>query len=235
MDITTVENLVNTRGQIKISERNGWAAGTVGIALGYNAQYDTVRVGFVDAEGVYTGEKTTVSRSMVEEVPEAPLPVVVLETLITERGRVRISERNDWAAGTVGIPLSYYQRDDTVRVGFLDDRGNYTGSETTVARSMLTMAVPAVGDRVTVLYPGGTYHPTVTRESVVRYVSPLGRVHVHCAEPCGACGPGDYQGNHRVGMAGSRIVSAPSPAPDRRCACDLPAACAVSFPAKCPF
>jgi hypothetical protein len=66
----TLDKLIASRGMIKISDRNGWAAGTVGIAMGYRATYDNVKVGFVDAEGKYTGEYTMVSRTMVEEVPE---------------------------------------------------------------------------------------------------------------------------------------------------------------------
>lgn len=166
MDITTVESLINTRGMIKISERNGWAAGTVGIALGYNAQYDTVRVGFVDAEGNYTGEKTTVARSMVETAH----------------------------------------------------------------------SVPAAGDVVTVLYPGGDAYPQTTRLSVVKYVAPDGRVHVRCAASCGACGRGNGDGNHRVGMFGSSIVpDTPAiRAITRQCGCQSPGACERAFPRRCP-
>ncbi|MFI8830576.1 hypothetical protein ACIGPN_06060 [Streptomyces afghaniensis] len=70
MRIAEIDNLIADRGLIKISERNGWAQGVTGIALGYNAAYDTVRVGFIDAEGNYIGEKTTVARSMVESADE---------------------------------------------------------------------------------------------------------------------------------------------------------------------
>lgn len=44
----------------------GPRTGLVGIALGYNAQYDTVKVGFVDEAGEYTGEYTKAGCSQIE-------------------------------------------------------------------------------------------------------------------------------------------------------------------------
>jgi hypothetical protein len=66
MDVDTT-----LRTMIKVSDTHGWAAGTVGLYLGYNAQYDSVKVGFVDADGEYTGEYTRVPRSAAAVVDTA--------------------------------------------------------------------------------------------------------------------------------------------------------------------
>ncbi|WP_332758309.1 hypothetical protein [Streptomyces sp. MT206] len=51
-----------------------WARGLEGIAMGYNDLYDTIRVGFVDGEGRYAGEKTTAPRSHVELIKASEAP-----------------------------------------------------------------------------------------------------------------------------------------------------------------
>ncbi len=59
------------RTRIKVSD--GWAADVEGIYLGYNAQYDSVKVGLVDEDGNYTGDHTRVPRSTASVVePAAP-------------------------------------------------------------------------------------------------------------------------------------------------------------------
>lgn len=65
MNANQIDQAVRTRARVRISERNGWAAGVEGIALGYRDLYDSFKVGFVDADGNYTGEYTTVPRTMV--------------------------------------------------------------------------------------------------------------------------------------------------------------------------
>lgn len=60
------------RTMIKVSDTHGWAAGKVGLYLGYNAQYDTVKVGFVNEAGEYTGEFTKVPRSAASVVETKP-------------------------------------------------------------------------------------------------------------------------------------------------------------------
>lgn len=96
---------------------------------------------------------------------------------------------------------------------------------------------PAVGSTVTVLYPGSMISPGTTRVSVIKYVSAGGTVYVRCAETCGACGPAEGDGNHRVGMFKSRIIETPQPNDERRrrCVCATPASCEAAFPARCPF
>lgn len=71
MNVAQIDQAVSTRARIRISERNGWAAGAEGIAMGYCASYDSIKVGFLDSDGTYTGEYTTVPRTMLELVEEA--------------------------------------------------------------------------------------------------------------------------------------------------------------------
>ncbi|MFC1420779.1 hypothetical protein [Streptacidiphilus cavernicola] len=63
---------VTTRALVRITEGNGHHKGVAGIALGYNAQYDSIKVGFIDASGNYTGDYTTVAVQHVEVVESAP-------------------------------------------------------------------------------------------------------------------------------------------------------------------
>jgi hypothetical protein len=70
MDFTAVDTAVYTRATVRVKDTNGWAAGRTGIAMGYNASYDTVKIGFVDVDGMYTGDSTRVPRTMVELVTE---------------------------------------------------------------------------------------------------------------------------------------------------------------------
>lgn len=78
MDISQTDQAVTTRAAVRISQNNGWAKGTNGIALGYNTYYDTIKVGFTDDNGQYTGEYTKVSRKHVDlanetdVTPDAP-------------------------------------------------------------------------------------------------------------------------------------------------------------------
>jgi hypothetical protein len=53
--------------------------------------------------------------------------------------RVRISERNDWAAGAEGIVLGYRAASDKVSIGFVDATGNPTGETMMVPRSMVDL------------------------------------------------------------------------------------------------
>jgi hypothetical protein len=70
MNMAQIDQAVSTRARIRISKRNGWAAGLEGIAMGYRAAYDSIKVGFLDADGNYSGEYTTVPRTMLELVEE---------------------------------------------------------------------------------------------------------------------------------------------------------------------
>lgn len=71
MNMAQIDQAVSTQARIRISNRNGWAAGVEGIAMGYRTSYDSIKVGFLDADGNYTGEYTTVPRTMLELVEEA--------------------------------------------------------------------------------------------------------------------------------------------------------------------
>jgi hypothetical protein len=65
-----IDYAVTTRARVQISPTNGWAAGTIGIAMGYNNAYGTIKVGFIDADGQYTGDYTKVSYKDVSLVTE---------------------------------------------------------------------------------------------------------------------------------------------------------------------
>jgi hypothetical protein len=71
MNIAHIEQAVTTRARVRISKNNGWAASGEGIAMGYSASYDSIKVGFLDTDGNYTGDYTTVPRTMLELAEEA--------------------------------------------------------------------------------------------------------------------------------------------------------------------
>lgn len=70
MDITTACDAAIARTPVHFM-----VMGThyIGMAMGYNAAYDTVHVGFVDEAGKYSGEKTTVSRNSVWLADDCPV------------------------------------------------------------------------------------------------------------------------------------------------------------------
>jgi len=61
-----IHTAIRDRSAVRVSERHGWAAGLTGIAMGYGWLYDSVKVGFVDDAGRYTGEFTRVPSRAVE-------------------------------------------------------------------------------------------------------------------------------------------------------------------------
>lgn len=67
-----IDTAITNRARVQISPTHGWAAGTIGIAMGYNNAYGTIKVGFIDADGKYTGDYTKVSYKDVSLVPETP-------------------------------------------------------------------------------------------------------------------------------------------------------------------
>jgi hypothetical protein len=70
MDASQIDKAVSSRALVRISKSNGWAAGVEGIALGFRNLYGNIKVGFVDANGDYTGEYTVVSYKSVELIAE---------------------------------------------------------------------------------------------------------------------------------------------------------------------
>ena len=70
---TQLDQAVATRALVRITEDNGYHKGVVGIALGFRPTYGNVKIGFIDADGKYTGDYTVVSYKHVElmEEPEA--------------------------------------------------------------------------------------------------------------------------------------------------------------------
>lgn len=57
---------IDNREIVRIGARAGRLVGTVGIALGYNANYHTVKIGFVDENGEYNGESTRIGANHIE-------------------------------------------------------------------------------------------------------------------------------------------------------------------------
>lgn len=80
MDGTQVDAAVSTRARVRISAGHGWATGREGVAIGYRALYNNIKVGFVDESGEYNGEYTMVPVGSVdlitEEAPAATEPVI---------------------------------------------------------------------------------------------------------------------------------------------------------------
>lgn len=70
MNATELDTAINNRAMVRITNRSGHAKGLSGIALGYNRFYHTVKVGFVDDNGNYTGDYTKVSADCIEIIEE---------------------------------------------------------------------------------------------------------------------------------------------------------------------
>jgi hypothetical protein len=63
-----IDQAISTRALVRISDTHGWAPGVTGIAMGFRPNYGTIKIGFVDGNGKYTGEFTVVSYKSVELV-----------------------------------------------------------------------------------------------------------------------------------------------------------------------
>jgi hypothetical protein len=80
-----INEAIQNRSAVRISERNGYHKGLTGIALGYNSSYGSIKVGFVDADGKYNGDYTTVAAEHVELVSEeAPAEVSGVARILRE-------------------------------------------------------------------------------------------------------------------------------------------------------
>lgn len=72
MHSNQIDQAVSTRARVRISESNGYHKGAEGVALGFRSTYGSIKVGFVDADGEYTGESTTVYFEHVELIEDEP-------------------------------------------------------------------------------------------------------------------------------------------------------------------
>lgn len=72
MHSTQIDQAVSTRARVRIGERNGYHKGVEGIAMGFRSAYESIKVGFVDETGEYTGESTTVYFKHVELIEDEP-------------------------------------------------------------------------------------------------------------------------------------------------------------------
>ena len=104
MDASQIDKAVTTRARVRISKNLGWAAGVEGIAMGYRSTYDNIKVGFVDAEGNYTGEYTMVPRNSVEMVEVAAAEVATVPASGVARILADLDRLNDEIAASVTVP-----------------------------------------------------------------------------------------------------------------------------------
>jgi len=88
MDHNQIDKAVSTRARVRISERNGYAKGHEGIAMGYRAAYDNIKIGFVDTNGQYTGEYTMVNIKHVDLITDDTTPTTT--HVRTENGTTQL-------------------------------------------------------------------------------------------------------------------------------------------------
>ena len=72
MNYRMIIEAVDNRSLVRVTDRAGAYKGLVGIALGYNAAYHTLKVGMIDSEWRYTGESTRVPADCLELVRDEP-------------------------------------------------------------------------------------------------------------------------------------------------------------------
>lgn len=93
-----IDTAIKNREIVRIGDRAGHAVGEVGIALGYNAQYDSVKIGFVDDAGNYTGESTKIKANHVEFIDPVAVKAVPVE--IPDHGGCQSNEeRSPFSTG----------------------------------------------------------------------------------------------------------------------------------------
>lgn len=107
-----INKLIDNRSLIRVTNRSGHAKGLVGIALGYNPNYHSIKVGMVDDAGKYTGDYVKVSADCIETISQA----LTGAAEVTEALRIRLwlieqaltpIDVQDDPAGIVGIVGPY--------------------------------------------------------------------------------------------------------------------------------
>ena len=83
-----IDQAVSTRALVRISATHGWAPGVTGIAMGFRPAYGSIKIGFVDSKGAYTGEFTVVSHKSVELVE----PMILEEFESIEIDQVKVGD-----------------------------------------------------------------------------------------------------------------------------------------------
>jgi hypothetical protein len=137
MDASQIAKAVSTRARVRISERNGWAAGVEGIALGFRNLYGSIKVGFVDANGDYTGEYTVVSHESVELVEEATAGEVSAPSGIA-RILADLKGLNDEVAATLTTPANITDTDGRIWTWWQGDL--YRNSRSAIPRALIDAA-----------------------------------------------------------------------------------------------
>lgn len=80
---TQLDKAIADRAQIRITEGSGYHKGVIGIAMGFRPAYGNVKVGFIDEDGLYTGDYTVVSYEHVELI-ERETPMLTTERIEQE-------------------------------------------------------------------------------------------------------------------------------------------------------
>lgn len=92
MDTNQIDKAVSTRARVRITDRNGWAKGAEGIAIGFRSLYSNIKVGFVDTNGSYTGEYTMVHYANVDIIEDEDATQQPRTTKTTARRRPTATE-----------------------------------------------------------------------------------------------------------------------------------------------
>ncbi len=132
-----INEAIRNRSAVRISDRNGYHKGLTGIALGYRAAYGSIKVGFVDADGQYTGEFTMVAAKHVELVTEEAPASGVFKILL------ELDKLNREVAATLTAPENI--TDEMGRVWVWGADGLYRNGVSAVPRELIRPAhVPAL-------------------------------------------------------------------------------------------
>lgn len=92
---------IRTRSAVRITNRSGHAKGMTGIAMGYNPSYHSVKVGFLNADGSYSGEYTKIGFDCIEiiaddttDTEDATAPAGPMHTHCLTCGRALRSDKS---------------------------------------------------------------------------------------------------------------------------------------------
>lgn len=120
MEIRQIDDAVTIRARVRVSERSGFHKGAEGIVLGFRPLYGTLKVGFTDDSGEYTGECTTVAFEHVDLIDDGDRP--------TETFRVLVEMRHPRTGNLIGAGTRLVQaadKDEAARVAVAEEVAFY--------------------------------------------------------------------------------------------------------------
>lgn len=94
MNYNEAMTAIDNRSLVRITENNGTHKGTHGLALGYRDAYHSVKVGFLNEDGTYSGDYTMVyfgNLELVVDAEEAAAP------------ETQVAPANTWEAMETGL------------------------------------------------------------------------------------------------------------------------------------